>query len=36
LSVTNSRPALAAKARAFTDERVWHMGIVLAAQELGS
>ena len=23
-----------AKARAFTDERVWHMGIVLAAQEL--
>lgn len=24
----------APKARAFTDERVWHMGIVLAAQEL--
>ena len=24
-----------AKVRAFTDERVWHMGIVLAAQELG-
>ena len=24
----------AAKAKAFTDERVWHMGIVLAAQEL--
>ena len=23
-----------AKAKAFTDERVWHMGIVLAAQEL--
>jgi class 3 adenylate cyclase/CHASE2 domain-containing sensor protein len=32
-----SRKALAgqpAKARPFTDERVWHMGIVLAAQEL--
>jgi class 3 adenylate cyclase/CHASE2 domain-containing sensor protein len=25
---------VAPKARAFTDERVWHMGIVLAAQEL--
>jgi class 3 adenylate cyclase len=24
-----------AKAKPFTDERVWHMGIVLAAQELG-
>ena len=23
------------KARAFTDERVWHMGVVLAARELG-
>ena len=28
-------PGTPAKARAFTDERVWHMGIVLAAQELG-
>jgi class 3 adenylate cyclase/CHASE2 domain-containing sensor protein len=27
-------PGLPAKAKAFTDERVWHMGIVLAAQEL--
>jgi class 3 adenylate cyclase/CHASE2 domain-containing sensor protein len=27
-------PGVASKARAFTDERVWHMGIVLAAQEL--
>jgi class 3 adenylate cyclase/CHASE2 domain-containing sensor protein len=27
-------PGVAPKARAFTDERVWHMGIVLAAQEL--
>ena len=25
---------LSPKARAFTDERVWHMGVVLAAQEL--
>jgi class 3 adenylate cyclase/CHASE2 domain-containing sensor protein len=25
---------LAAKAKPFTDERIWHMGIVLAAQEL--
>jgi class 3 adenylate cyclase len=28
-------PGLAPEARAFTDERVWHMGIVLAAKELG-
>ncbi len=28
-------PGLPPKAKAFTDERVWHMGIVLAAQELG-
>jgi class 3 adenylate cyclase/CHASE2 domain-containing sensor protein len=28
-------PGAPSKARAFTDERVWHMGIVLAAQELG-
>lgn len=27
-------PGMPAKARAFTDERVWHLGIVLAAQEL--
>jgi class 3 adenylate cyclase/CHASE2 domain-containing sensor protein len=27
-------PGVAPKARAFTDERIWHMGIVLAAQEL--
>ena len=27
-------PGVTPKARAFTDERVWHMGIVLAAQEL--
>jgi class 3 adenylate cyclase/CHASE2 domain-containing sensor protein len=27
-------PGVAPKARAFTDECVWHMGIVLAAQEL--
>lgn len=27
-------PNLPPKAKAFTDERVWHMGIVLAAQEL--
>ena len=27
-------PGAAPKAKAFTDERVWHMGIVLAAQEL--
>jgi class 3 adenylate cyclase/CHASE2 domain-containing sensor protein len=27
-------PGASSKARAFTDERVWHMGIVLAAQEL--
>jgi class 3 adenylate cyclase len=27
-------PGAAPKARAFTDERVWHMGIVLAAEEL--
>ncbi len=27
-------PGVAPKARAFTDERVWQMGIVLAAQEL--
>lgn len=27
-------PGRPAKAKAFTDERVWHMGIVLAAQEL--
>ena len=27
-------PGWPAKAKAFTDERVWHMGIVLAAQEL--
>ena len=27
-------PGLPPKAKAFTDERVWHMGIVLAAQEL--
>jgi class 3 adenylate cyclase len=27
-------PGVAPKARAFTDERVWHMGIVLAAHEL--
>jgi class 3 adenylate cyclase/CHASE2 domain-containing sensor protein len=28
-------PGLPPKAKAFTDERVWHLGIVLAAQELG-
>jgi len=28
-------PGAPTKARAFTDERIWHMGIVLAAQELG-
>jgi class 3 adenylate cyclase len=28
-------PGAPSKAQAFTDERVWHMGIVLAAQELG-
>ncbi len=27
-------PGVAPTAKAFTDERVWHMGIVLAAQEL--
>ncbi len=27
-------PGVAPKAKAFTDERVWHMGIVLAAREL--
>jgi class 3 adenylate cyclase/CHASE2 domain-containing sensor protein len=27
-------PGTATKARAFTDERIWHMGIVLAAQAL--
>jgi class 3 adenylate cyclase/CHASE2 domain-containing sensor protein len=27
-------PGVAPKAKAFTDERVWHMGVVLAAQEL--
>ena len=27
-------PDVAPKAKAFTDERVWHMGVVLAAQEL--
>jgi class 3 adenylate cyclase/CHASE2 domain-containing sensor protein len=27
-------PGIAPKAKAFTDEHVWHMGIVLAAQEL--
>ena len=27
-------PGVAPKAKAFADERVWHMGIVLAAQEL--
>ena len=27
-------PGVAPTARAFTDERIWHMGIVLAAQEL--
>jgi class 3 adenylate cyclase/CHASE2 domain-containing sensor protein len=27
-------PGLTPTARAFTDERVWHMGVVLAAQEL--
>jgi class 3 adenylate cyclase/CHASE2 domain-containing sensor protein len=27
-------PGLPAKAKAFTDERIWHMGVVLAAQEL--
>ena len=28
-------PGMPAKAGAFTEERVWHMGIVLAAQQLG-
>jgi class 3 adenylate cyclase/CHASE2 domain-containing sensor protein len=28
-------PGVAPKAKPFTEERVWHMGIVLAAQELG-
>lgn len=28
-------PGVARKAKPFTEERVWHMGIVLAAQELG-
>ncbi|MEK7707338.1 MAG: adenylate/guanylate cyclase domain-containing protein [Verrucomicrobiota bacterium] len=27
-------PGMAPKAKAFTNERVWHMGVVLAAQEL--
>jgi class 3 adenylate cyclase/CHASE2 domain-containing sensor protein len=27
-------PGVAPKTKAFTDERIWHMGIVLAAQEL--
>ncbi|HEX3856933.1 MAG TPA: adenylate/guanylate cyclase domain-containing protein, partial [Verrucomicrobiae bacterium] len=27
-------PEIAPKAKSFTDERIWHMGIVLAAQEL--
>jgi class 3 adenylate cyclase/CHASE2 domain-containing sensor protein len=27
-------PGVAPKTKAFTDERVWHMGVVLAAQEL--
>jgi class 3 adenylate cyclase len=27
-------PGVAPKARAFTEERIWHMGIVLAAQQL--
>ncbi|HTX21316.1 MAG TPA: adenylate/guanylate cyclase domain-containing protein [Candidatus Aquilonibacter sp.] len=31
---TNLPPGVAPKAKAFTDQRVWHMGIVLAAQEL--
>jgi len=31
---TNLPPGVAPKAKAFTDERVWQMGIVLAAQEL--
>lgn len=31
---TNLPPGLAARARAFEVERVWHMGIVLAASEL--
>jgi class 3 adenylate cyclase/CHASE2 domain-containing sensor protein len=28
-------PGVPPKAKAFTDERVWHMGIILAAQQLG-
>ena len=32
--VGDKLPPGSAKAKAFTDERVWHMGIVLAAQEL--
>ena len=30
----NLPPGIAPKAKAFTDQRVWQMGIVLAAQEL--
>jgi class 3 adenylate cyclase/CHASE2 domain-containing sensor protein len=32
----NLPPGVARKARPFTEERLWHMGIVLAAQELGA
>ncbi|HEV2392325.1 MAG TPA: adenylate/guanylate cyclase domain-containing protein [Verrucomicrobiae bacterium] len=31
----NLPPGIARKARPFTEERVWHMGVVLAARELG-
>ena len=34
IGVTKLPPGVAPKAEAFTDERVWHLGIVLAAQEL--
>ena len=34
VGVTKLPPGAAPKAKAFADERIWHMGIVLAAQEL--
>ena len=34
LGATSCRPGMARKAKPFTEERLWHMGVVLAAQEL--
>ena len=34
IGVTKLSPGVAPRAKAFTDERVWHLGIVLAAQQL--